>query len=81
VASRLVLRWAAQQPQNHAPGSVRYTAFSLIGGASHPNAGQARSPQRLQFALPPTVDRAHSPIPVGSKDGRLLKRKRPANTR
>ncbi|MEX5541176.1 hypothetical protein, partial [Pseudomonas poae] len=45
VASRLVLRWAAQQPQNQALSRVRYTALSLIGGASHPNAGQARSPQ------------------------------------
>ncbi|KRP49151.1 hypothetical protein TU75_16355 [Pseudomonas poae] len=50
VASGLAPRWAAQQPQNQALRSVRYTAFVLIGGASHPNAGQARSPQRFQVA-------------------------------
>ncbi|WP_236327007.1 hypothetical protein, partial [Pseudomonas poae] len=41
VASRLALRWAAQQPQNQALSRIRYTAFCWIGGASHPNAGQA----------------------------------------
>ncbi|WP_218061217.1 hypothetical protein, partial [Pseudomonas sp. 25 E 4] len=45
VASGLAPRWAAQQPQNQALSRIRYTAFPLIGGASHPNAGQARSPQ------------------------------------
>ncbi|WP_238349203.1 hypothetical protein, partial [Pseudomonas poae] len=39
------LRWAAQQPQNQALSRIRYTAFCWMGGASHPNAGQARSPQ------------------------------------
>ncbi|WP_236278009.1 hypothetical protein, partial [Pseudomonas poae] len=45
VASRLALRWGAQQPQNQALSRIRYTVFPLMGGASHPNAGQARSPQ------------------------------------
>ncbi len=75
VASRLVLRWAAQQPQNQALSRIRYTAFYWIGGASHPNAGQARSPQRLRFAArqrqvevikTPTTQFAHSTTPAPS---------------
>jgi len=47
VVSGLAPRWAAQQPQSSRMRCVRNYSGNGFGAATQPNAGQARSPQRM----------------------------------
>jgi hypothetical protein len=47
VVSGLAPRWAAQQPQSSRMRCVRNYSVDGFGAATQPNAGQARSPQKL----------------------------------
>ncbi|RAH00067.1 hypothetical protein DJ480_24330 [Pseudomonas sp. Leaf98] len=60
MASRLALRWAAQQPPAQAARSFRQTSLAGFGAASQPNAGQACSPQKPCSQGGHAFDRSHA---------------------
>ncbi|MET4715728.1 hypothetical protein ACVKS2_004853, partial [Pseudomonas sp. PvP125] len=68
-ASRLVLRWAAQQPQSQALSRIRYTAFCSMGALRTPTRGKPARHNKLfsHSAGLPATERQLKHIAIGFK--------------